>query len=71
MEQKRISISITICDDCMDIMDIDGVYDDIIRVRRRECMYVYSAVISVIFLGSLFWWCYVILMDMEKLEGNR
>jgi len=66
MEQKHISI--TICDDCM---DIDGMYDDTIRVRRRECIYVSSAVFSVIFVSSLFLWCYMIIMDMDKFEEKR
>ena len=69
MEQKHISI--TVCDDCMDIMDVGDVYDDTIRVRRRECIYFSSAVLSVIFLGSLFMWCYIIIMDMDKLEEKR
>lgn len=64
----RGDLSITICDDCMELMDMDNFYDESKRNRRRECIYYSSAVFTVGFLFSLFIWCYVVILDMEKLE---
>jgi len=64
----RGDLSITICDDCMELMDMDNFYDESKRNRRRECIYYSSAVFTVGFLFSLFLWCYVVILDMEKLE---
>ena len=64
----RGDVSITICDDCMELMDMDNFYDESNRNRRRECIYYSSAVFTVGFLFCLFLWCYVVISDMEKLE---
>lgn len=64
----RGDLSITMCDDCMELMDMDNFYDESNRNRRRECIYYSSAVFTVGFLFSLFLWCYVVISDMEKLE---
>lgn len=64
----RGDVSITIFDDCMELMDMDYVYDESNRNMRRECIYYSSAVFSVGFLISLFFWCYVVILDMEKME---
>ncbi len=68
MEQKDISI--TFCDDCMEVMDMDGAYEDNIRVRRRECIYYSSTIFTVGFLIGLFIWCYIIISSMDKLEEH-
>lgn len=66
----RGDVSITIFDDYMELMDMDYVYDESNRNRRRECSYYSSAVFSVGFLISLFFWCYVVILDMEKMEDK-
>jgi len=66
----RGDVSITIFDDYMELMDMDYVYDESNRNRRRECIYYSSAVFSVGFLISLFFWCYVVILDMEKMEDK-
>jgi hypothetical protein len=67
MEQKDISI--TFCDDCMDLLDVDNnVQNDSIRVRRRNCIYYCSTVFSIVFLGLLFIWCYVIIAEMDQID---
>ena len=66
----RGDVSITIFDDYMELMDMEYVYDESNRNRRRECIYYSSAVFSVGFLISLFFWCYVVILDMEKMEDK-
>lgn len=66
----RGDVSITIFDDYMELMDMDYVYDESNRNMRRECIYYSSAVFSVGFLISLFFWCYVVILDMEKMEDK-
>jgi hypothetical protein len=62
----RGDVSITICDDCL-----DDYYNDSKINRRRECIYYSSAVFTVGFLISLFFWCYVIILEMDKIDKKE
>jgi len=67
MNSDTKEISITICDDCMDIMDIDK-HDKSKIIRLRKAVYYTSTIITVAFLLFLFYWTYSITMEVNTME---
>jgi len=62
-------VSITVCDDCMDEMDMDRL-DDSKRVRRREYAYYTSLFCTMLCMIGLFYWTYTVVTKMDELEGD-
>ena len=62
-------VSITVCDDCLDVMDVDRL-DDSKRVRRRDAVYYGSVYVMLVGLVGLFYWCYIVMADMDEIEGD-
>lgn len=60
MEEKHISI--TICDDCMNM----DVFEDSRIIHRRHCLYFVSSLISSLFLVGLFYWTWVVIRDIDN-----
>lgn len=60
----RGDLSIMVWDDFEEEEEEEGTN----RYKRRELIYYSSAVFTVVFLITLFCWCYIIIVDMEKWE---
>jgi len=69
MEESK-HISITFCDDCIDWMEVDKKEDDSKIIRHREGMYSISFVLTMAFLAGMFYWTYVVMANMDTIEGN-
>ena len=64
MEYKEIRI--TICDDCMNCMDMDMLEETRI-IHKRHCLYFCSALITSVFLGGVLYWSWIVLCEMDEL----
>lgn len=64
MDYKKVSI--TICDDCMTLMDMD-VFEDPRIVRQRHCAYFISSFLATGFLVGIFYWTWTVLRDMDEM----
>ena len=63
MEAKEISI--TICDDFSDMIYLKRL-DNSKIIRRRECVYTTSTVVTVLFLIGMFYWTHIVLNELDE-----
>ena len=63
-------ISILICDDCMDAMDIDDFQANARRVYIRSFIYYGSAVVTMVFMTALCIWSYIVIIDVESMPDR-
>ena len=63
MEYKEIRI--TICDDCMNWMDMDMIKESRI-IHKRHCLYFFSALVTSVFLGGVLYWSWIVMRDMDN-----
>jgi len=58
-------VSILICDDCMDAMDMDDFQANARRMYTRRFIYYGSAVATMVFMTVLCIWSYMVVMEVE------
>jgi hypothetical protein len=64
-------LSILICDDCMDAMDMDDFQANARRIYRRQLIYYGSAIITMIFMIALCIWSYIVVMDVVSMPDRE
>jgi len=63
-------VSILICDDCMDAMDMDDFQANARRVYTRRLIYYGSAVATMVFMTVLCIWSYMVVMEIEVMPDR-
>jgi hypothetical protein len=69
MEHKEVSIFI--CDDCMEIMDMDDLNVNSRRIYRRQLVYYMSAIVTILFMTGLCIWSYIVIMEVESMPDRE
>jgi hypothetical protein len=64
-------ISILICDDCMDAMDMDDFQANARRVYIRSFIYYGSAVVTMVFMTALCIWSYIVVMEVDSMPDHE
>ena len=62
MEYKTVSI--TICDDCMNY----DLLDDTRVIHRRHCLYFVSSSMTALFIVGMLYWTYIVISDLPEGE---